>query len=142
MSALGRCNNGLGGVMHSPSARALRHLDRYCIVLVRTLKHVSPAKCVITITYYRFYICCYGTSNNVKIVFILTQSTFIARVLTQQFVIARMLFNKRIFPCHQGRSAHALIKHFTSIYSIVQQACNRFHTTCSSIDCKHVESHF
>ena len=36
--------------MHSPSARALRHLDRYCIVLVRTLKHVSPAKCVITIT--------------------------------------------------------------------------------------------
>ena len=37
--------------MHSPSARALRHLDRYCIVLVRTLKHVSPAKCVITITY-------------------------------------------------------------------------------------------
>ena len=40
--------------MHSPSARALRHLDRYCIVLVRTLKHVSPAKCVITIT----YVCC------------------------------------------------------------------------------------
>ena len=37
--------------MHSPSAHALRHLDRYCIVLVRTLKHVSPAKCVITITY-------------------------------------------------------------------------------------------
>ena len=37
--------------MHSPSARALRHLDRYCIVLVCTLKHVSPAKCVITITY-------------------------------------------------------------------------------------------
>ena len=32
--------------MHSPSARALRHLDRYCIVLMRTLKHVSPAKCV------------------------------------------------------------------------------------------------
>ena len=37
--------------MHSPSARALCHLDRYCIVLVHTLKHVSPAKCVITITY-------------------------------------------------------------------------------------------
>ena len=51
MSALGRCNNGLGGIMHSPLARALRHLDRYCIILVRTLKHVSPAKCVITITY-------------------------------------------------------------------------------------------
>ena len=26
-------------------------IDRYCIVLVRTLKHVSPVKCVITITY-------------------------------------------------------------------------------------------
>ena len=35
--------------MHSPSARAIRHLSRYCIVLVCTLKHVSPAKCVITI---------------------------------------------------------------------------------------------
>ena len=45
------CNDGLAGVMHSPLARALRHLDHYCIVLVRTLKHVSPAKCVIAITY-------------------------------------------------------------------------------------------
>ena len=40
-----------GGIMHSHSARALHHLDRYCIVLVCTLKHVSPAKHVITITY-------------------------------------------------------------------------------------------
>ena len=45
--------------MHSPSTHALRHLDRYCIVLVRTLKHVSPAKCVITITYnYIYYYGC------------------------------------------------------------------------------------
>ena len=44
--------------MHSPSAHALRHLDRYCIVLVRTLKHVSPAKCVITITYRSTFLCC------------------------------------------------------------------------------------
>ena len=45
--ALGRCNNGLGGVMHSPSARALRHRDRYYIVRVRHIKTRSPAKCVI-----------------------------------------------------------------------------------------------
>ena len=31
--------------MHSPSARALRALDRYCIILVHTLKHLLPAKC-------------------------------------------------------------------------------------------------
>ena len=37
--------------MHSPSARALRHLDRYYIILVRTLKHLIPAKCAINITY-------------------------------------------------------------------------------------------
>ena len=37
--------------MHSPSARALRHLDCYYIILVRTLKHLIPAKCAINITY-------------------------------------------------------------------------------------------
>ena len=31
-------------------ARALRNLERYCIILVRTLKHLKPAKCVINIT--------------------------------------------------------------------------------------------
>ena len=47
--------------MHSPSAHALRHLDRFCIVLVCTLKHVSPATCVITITYCTIQQ--YGTSS-------------------------------------------------------------------------------
>ena len=42
--------------MHSPSARALRHLDRYYIILVRTLKHLIPAKCAINITYLFIYI--------------------------------------------------------------------------------------
>ena len=37
--------------MHLPSAGALRALDRYCIILVHTLKHLLPAKCVINITY-------------------------------------------------------------------------------------------
>ena len=36
-------HNALGYVMHSPSARALRNLERYCIVLVHTLKHAKPA---------------------------------------------------------------------------------------------------
>ena len=44
--------------MHSPSARALRHLDRYYIILVRTLKHLIPAKCAINITY-KLYIYIY-----------------------------------------------------------------------------------
>ena len=45
--------------MHEPKARALRparalrHLDRYYIILVRTLKHLIPAKCAINITYSR-----------------------------------------------------------------------------------------
>ena len=38
--------------MHSPSARALHHLERYCIILVHTLNHLMPGKCVINITYY------------------------------------------------------------------------------------------
>ena len=33
--------------MHSPSARALHHPERYCIILVHTLKHLLPDKCVI-----------------------------------------------------------------------------------------------
>ena len=37
--------------MHSPSARALHHLERYCIILVHTLNHLMPGKCVINITY-------------------------------------------------------------------------------------------
>ena len=37
--------------MHSPSARALHHLKRYCIILVHTLNHLMPGKCVINITY-------------------------------------------------------------------------------------------
>ena len=41
--------------MHSPSARALLHLDRYYIILVRTLKHLIPAKCAINITYRYIY---------------------------------------------------------------------------------------
>ena len=36
--------------MHSPLARALRNLERYCVILVHTLKHLKPAKCVINIT--------------------------------------------------------------------------------------------
>ena len=55
--------------MHSPSDRALRHLDRYCIIQVRTLKHVSPAKCVTTITYGM------GTITNIKKVFTKRYST-------------------------------------------------------------------
>ena len=31
ISALGGCNNARGYVMHSPTARALRSLERYCI---------------------------------------------------------------------------------------------------------------
>ena len=50
VTSLGRCNNGLSGVMHLPSARALRHLDRYCIVLVGTFKYVSPPKCAIHVS--------------------------------------------------------------------------------------------
>ena len=45
--------------MHSPSARALRHLDRYYIILVRTLKHLIPAKCAINITYIYIHIILY-----------------------------------------------------------------------------------
>ena len=37
--------------MHSPSARALHHHERYCIILVHTLNHLMPGKCVINITY-------------------------------------------------------------------------------------------
>ena len=37
--------------MHSPSARALHHLERYCIILVHTLNHLMPGKCVINTTY-------------------------------------------------------------------------------------------
>ena len=40
--------------MHSPSARALHHLERYCIILVHTLKHLIPVKFVINITYFAF----------------------------------------------------------------------------------------
>ena len=49
--------------MHSPSARVLHHLDRYCIVLVRTLKHISPAKCDITTPEYicNCVLACYNT---------------------------------------------------------------------------------
>ena len=43
--------NGLGYVMHSPSARALRNLHRYCIILVHTVKHLNLLKCVINSTY-------------------------------------------------------------------------------------------
>ena len=32
--------------MHEPN------LERYCIILVHTLKHLKSAKCVINITYY------------------------------------------------------------------------------------------
>ena len=38
--------------MHEPNA--LHHLKRYCIILVHTLKHLMPGKCVINITY-RYY---------------------------------------------------------------------------------------
>ena len=43
--------------MHEPKASALRHRDRYYIILVRarTLKHLIPAKCAINITYIRKY---------------------------------------------------------------------------------------
>ena len=44
-------HNALGYVMHSPSARALHNLERYCIILVHTLKHLKPAMWAITITY-------------------------------------------------------------------------------------------
>ena len=36
--------------MHSPSARALRHLDRYRVIFVHALKHLVVAKGAITIT--------------------------------------------------------------------------------------------
>ena len=39
------------GVMHEPKASALRNRDRYCIILVRVLKHLLPAKGDINITY-------------------------------------------------------------------------------------------
>ena len=35
--------------MHSPSARAWRNLNRYCIILVCTLKYAKPAKCVLSV---------------------------------------------------------------------------------------------
>ena len=41
--------NGRGDVMHEPKASALRHRDRYCIVRVRSLQHVSPANCLTTV---------------------------------------------------------------------------------------------
>ena len=31
------CNNGSGGILHTPLARTLHHLDRYCIIVVHTL---------------------------------------------------------------------------------------------------------
>ena len=43
-------HHALGGVMHSPSARALQHLERYCIIRVHTLKHLMPDKC------YKYYL--------------------------------------------------------------------------------------
>ena len=48
--------------MHSPSAYALRTLDRYYIILVRTLEHIILAKRVLNITY--VYICyCFFTNE-------------------------------------------------------------------------------
>ena len=44
--------------MHSPSARALHHLEHYYIILKHTLKHLLPDKCVInTECYLRPYQC-------------------------------------------------------------------------------------
>ena len=37
--------------MHEPKASALSYLDRYCIILVHTLKHVIPEKCGLNNTY-------------------------------------------------------------------------------------------
>ena len=48
---LGWCNTSRGYIMHSPSACAWRNLDRYCIIRVCTLKHLKPAKCVLSIGY-------------------------------------------------------------------------------------------
>ena len=42
--------------MHEPKASALRHQDRYCIVRVHSLQHVSPVNCLISadlVTYQR-----------------------------------------------------------------------------------------
>ena len=36
------------------SASALCNLDHYCITLTRTLKHLDPAKCVITSVQYMY----------------------------------------------------------------------------------------
>ena len=41
--------------MHEPKVSALRNLERYCNILVHTLKHLKQAKCVINITY-----CCFA----------------------------------------------------------------------------------
>ena len=37
--------------MHLPSARAIRTLDRYYVILVLILKHLILAECVLNITY-------------------------------------------------------------------------------------------
>ena len=53
--------------MHELKASALCNLERYCSILMHTLKHLKPAKCVINITYKRpvqrpnaIYILSYG----------------------------------------------------------------------------------
>ena len=51
--------------MHSPSACALHHLKRYCIILVYTLKHLMPDKCAINITYALF--CCFSCALPIKL---------------------------------------------------------------------------
>ena len=49
MCVRGRCNNSRGDVMHKLKVSALHHRDRYCIVRVRSLQHISPANCLITV---------------------------------------------------------------------------------------------
>ena len=47
--------------MHSPTARALINLD----ILVRTLKHLIPRRCVITITYFSTILYKHNIDNNI-----------------------------------------------------------------------------
>ena len=51
MCARGWCNTGRGYVMHKSKASVLHSLDQNCIMILCTLKHLKPAKCVLNITY-------------------------------------------------------------------------------------------
>ena len=54
--ASGQCFNVSRSADAITVLATLRNLDRYCITLARILKHLDPAKCVITITYLEIFL--------------------------------------------------------------------------------------